>query len=190
MRRVKWRWLLPLGHTVIDCALVFALIMYAHRLFQPKKSEVHPPTRFHAALFLQEGDSVEWDPRTLPPPGPFSLIMTGNLPAGLASSVLRPEAGMVTRKKHWDPVWFALQEAVSFMFWYLIGAWVDAGHPKLGKVMLAFVVGRFVLAVVGVYEIGWRIQVLFWLGFCLWLACAGLSLVFRVVSSAATRARS
>jgi len=188
MIRLKLRWVLPVGHAVIDCILLFALIAYSQRMF-PKKSEFHSSAVIQAALLLQEGDSVEWDPRTLPTPGPFSLIMTGNLPAALASNVLRPEAGMLSRKRQWDPVWFALQEALSFLCWYLIGAWADGGHPRLGKVVLAFLAGRFLLAVVGVYEIGWRIQILFWLGCGVCSACVGLSLLVRGVLRLVRRAQ-
>jgi hypothetical protein len=187
MVRVKCRWLLPIGHALTDCILLVALIAYPHRLFQQEKGAVYPPAPIHAALFLQEGGSVAWDPKT----GlnePFMLIMSGNFPAGLISDVLRPQAGVVSRGHRWDRVWFLLHEAVAFPSWYLIGVWIDAGRFGLGKVMIAYLVVRFLIALTGFYDVGWRIQVLFWLGFTLWLAVLGSFRLIRAGLRAAKRA--
>jgi hypothetical protein len=188
MVRVKCRWLLPLGHVLIDCILLVALIVYSNRISRREKSAVHPPGPIQAALLLQEDLSVEWDPRTSAPPGPFMLIMSGNLPAGLISGILRPEAGIVNRRQPWDRVWFLLPEAVAFLCWYLIGLWIDAGRSRLGKVMIAYLVVRCLLALAGVYDIGWRIQILFWMGFTVWLAGFGSSRLIRVGLRSARRA--
>jgi len=180
MTCVKWRWLLPLGHAVVDCTLLVALIAWPDRPFWRENGALHPPAAIQAALFLQEGGSVEWDLTTLPPPGPFILIMSGNPPAGLASSILRPQAGVVRRGHRWDPIWFLVHEAVAFPCWYLLGVWVDAGRFRLGKVMTAFLAWRVLIVFIGAYEVGWRVQVMFWWGFTLWLAWLGLSHLVRV----------
>jgi hypothetical protein len=105
--------------------------------------------------------------------------MSGNLPAGFASDVLRPR-GWIVRRGQWDRLWFVLQEAIAFPSWYLIGLWIDAYRSRLGKVMIAYLAVRFLVALTGVYDAGARIQVLFWLGLILWLTGLGLSSLIKV----------
>jgi hypothetical protein len=188
MKRVKLRWLLPFGHAVIDCILLVSLIAYSNRMFRQEKGVLYHSAAIQAALFLQEGESVEWDPVTLPPPGPFMLIMSGNLPAGLVSGALRPQARIIRRECRWDRIWFLLQEVAAFASWYLIGFWVDAGRSRLGKVMIAYLAVRFLIALTGASDAGWRFQVLFWLGFTLWLMAVGVSRLIRVALHTAKRA--
>jgi hypothetical protein len=187
MMRVKWRWVLPLGHALIDCILLIALIAYSHRVYRGETRDIPAPTPIRPALFLQESGSVDWDPRTSNPPGPVLLITTGDFPAGLLAGVLRPNAGDVGRRQPWDPIWFLLHEAFSFPCWYFIGAWIDAGRVRLGKFMIAYAAVRLVLALAGFYEVGWRIQILFWMGLAFWLAGLGLSRLIRVGLRAAKR---
>jgi hypothetical protein len=187
MVRVKLRWLLPLGHTLIDCILLFSFIAYSNRQFRGERGALYPSAAIEAVLFLQEGGPVAWDPVTSTPPGPFMLITSGNLPAGLVSDILRPHAWIVRRGHRWDRIWFLLQEAFAFSCWYFIGVWIDAGHSRLGKVMIAYLALRFLIALTGVYDVGWRVQVLFWLGFTLWVAGLVSSRLIRVGLRAAKR---
>jgi hypothetical protein len=108
------------------------------------------------------------------------LITTGNLPAGLIASFVRPNAGYVGRRQPWDPIWFLLHESLSFPFWYFIGAWIEAGRVRLGKTMVAYVAVRLLLALSGFYEVGWRTQMLFWMGLAFWLTVLGLSRLINV----------
>jgi hypothetical protein len=187
MMRVKWRWLLPFGHGLVDCILLVALIAYSNRMFRREKGPLHGPRAIQPALFLQESSSIGWDPKT-DPSGQFMLLLTGNVPAGLISEALRPQAGMVSRERRWDPVWFLLHEAFAFSCWYLIGAWIDAGRFSLRKIMSGYLALRFLMAFTGVYDAGWRIQVLFWLSLTLWLVGLGSSYLLRAGSRAAKRA--
>ena len=113
--------------------------------------------------------------------------MSGNPIAGFSSDILRPEAALISRKQPWDQIWFMVQEAIAFPCWYLIGLWIDTGHFRFGIVMFAYLILRFILAITRSYEIGWRIQVLFWLGLLLWLSVLGLSRLIRVGIRSATR---
>lgn len=179
MVRVKWRWILPLGHLTVDLVLVLALIAYSNRVFLRHRTALPSPL-LRPALLFQESGSVEWDPRTSGPPGPFNLIMTGNLPVGLLTGTLRPEAGYIGRRQPWDPVWFLLYEALSFPCWFAIGTWIDAGRSRLGSVMIGFIAVRLLVTILGVYEPGWRVQATFWMGFVSWLGGFGILHFVRV----------
>jgi len=187
MVRVKWRWLLPLGPGLIDCILLVALIAYSNRIFRHQKGGLHEPRAIQAALFLQESNSIGWDPQTHHS-GQFMVLMSGNLPAGLISEVLRPQAAMVSRERRWDRVWFLLQEVLAFAFWYLVGAWIDTGHVGLRGVMFGYLAVRFLMTFTGVYDVGWRVQILCWLAFTLWIAGLGSYYLVRVGLHAAKRA--
>jgi len=54
--------------------------------------------------------------------------------------------------------------------------------------MLAYLLVRLVIALIAFYEIGWRIQVLFWWGLMLWLIGLGLFRLMQVCLRAAKRA--
>jgi hypothetical protein len=185
--RVKFRWILPIGHLAIDCILLGALIVYSNSHAYRGDSGWKAISK-SSLIFVQESGTVEWDPRTTGPPGSFSVIMSGNLPAGLVSVFLRPEAGIVGGRRRWDPSWFLLHQAVSLPFWYSLGIWADAGNVRLGKVLLVYLVVRFLVAVSGSYNVGWRVQILFWWSLILWAAGLGLHRLSRVCLRAAKRA--
>jgi len=177
--RVRLQWLLPIAHALIDCILVVSLIRYTDHMFGRKAASVLRLATVQPVL-LQEDGSVEWFPMYDARPGPFLVLSSGNLPAGLLSDVLRPGAGVVTRRQRWDPFWFFLNEAFSFACWGLIGRWVDAGRVRLGGILVGYVVARLLIALTGAYDIGWRVQVLFWMAFALWLLGLGVSRLARV----------
>jgi hypothetical protein len=159
--------------------LLTALIAYTGRVFGHEKANTRRTVGIQTVL-LQEGGSVEWEPKyDVSSPGPFMAIVSGNLPAGLISGLARPHAGLLRRRQSWDPTWFLLHEALALSSWYLIGIWVDRGRRRLGMIMIGFLAARFLIALTGSYDIGWRIQVFFWLGFVLWLVALSLSFVVR-----------
>ena len=173
MPRISYRWLLPFGHAVVDLLLLAAWIGYGTMLIRQVniRSGGHAPL-FQPALF-QDGDTVRWDPPTLPPPPRFALLMTGTLPAAAVSMSVRPEAWYITRGKLWDPVWLLIHEAVAIPFWFLIGLTIDSGGSRLRKPMLWYLVGRsgLGLLVVGPWtapNFGVLLQFLFWVCFSIY----------------------
>jgi hypothetical protein len=66
MVRVKWRWLLPLGHGLVDCILLVALIAYSNRMFPREKGGLHESPAIRDALFLQGKQLNRVGPRDPP----------------------------------------------------------------------------------------------------------------------------
>jgi len=182
----RYRTLLPAGHTAIDVLLLAAWIWHAAVVLNQPKAWSHPSGDVLAAN--AQGESIGWDPSSVhwEPDQRFTLILTGTLPAGIVSASLRPEAGWQTRHRLWDPVWFLVHEAVSIPFWFLMGVWLDAGRSRLGRTMLAYLVGRIALGLLAIPVAGnwWSAQVLFWLG----LAAYGALWGSRRLRLAAVRA--
>jgi hypothetical protein len=89
----------------------------------------------------------------------------------------------------WDPIWFLLQETLAFPCWYLIGIWADK-RRRLGRVMVAILAARLLIAVSGFYDVGWRFEELFWLGFGLWSLGVGIIRLFGSGQRALTSNRS
>jgi hypothetical protein len=181
--RVKWRWMLPAGNALIDCVLLLALASYSDRLVRPK-GQLHTSAGTESAMFNQEG--IPWEPANLPPSGPYLLIVTGNLPAGIISEMLAAHRG---DRRHWqqfDAVWVLVYETASFISWYAIGFHVE-GRRRLSLVLMAYIIVRFLLAIGGAYEVGLRVQVLFWLGCTAWLLGLALLHMTRSVVRGARR---
>jgi hypothetical protein len=187
MRRVKFRWLLPLGHALIDCILALAWIKFSDSLFRREALATPPPATIQAAL-LQEGN-FDWVPVYDSIPGPFLVLASGTLPAGLLSDVFCPGAGLTRPGQRWRPIWFLLNEAFALACWWLIGRRADTGHLWMGRVMLAYLAARSLIALTGIYEVGWRIEVLFWWCFALWLLAVGIARSVRGVLRYARRFR-
>ncbi len=135
-------------------------------------------------MFLQEG--IPWEPANLPLAGPYMLIVTGNLPAGMISEMFAPRRG---EGRHWqqlDAVWALVYEATAFLCWYGIGLHLE-GHRRTAIVLLLYLVVRFLLALAGVYEIGLGVQVLFWLGCTAGLLGLGVTQMLRFIVKTARR---
>jgi hypothetical protein len=143
--------------------------------------------RLEPVLFLQENGSVTFDPRSLPPPAEFLVLSSGTLPALLLSGAIRPEAQLLTPKKLWDPIWFVIHEAVSFLFWFGIGLAVESGFFRAKKSILVYLGLRSCFAafliVHGVANFAWRLQVLAWLAFGIYVTVIGLRWTLSKISS-------
>ena len=164
----RFRWLLPFGHMLIDLVLVAAWVWHGTTLLTQDKARAAVRTAANV-LLVQESDTVEWEPRQMPPPPKFGLILTGTLPAGVISGSLRPKCWWVTRRKVWDPIWLFIHQGVAIPLWFLIGLRIDAGSSPLRRVMLSYLLlrGGFVLLVFGpssAANIGSGFQFLFWVG--------------------------
>ena len=125
-------------------------------------------------VFYQEGGSVSFEPAfDAAESEEFLFITGGSLPATLVSSSARPNAYLVTRRKHWDPTLFLIHEAVAVPLWFAIGMLLDAGRLSIRNLMLAFLGLRIGLAALlwlrNVAEIGWRLEVIAWMAFLVYL---------------------
>src|SRR5882762_10998146 len=97
------------------------------------------------------------------------LLVTGALPAGIISSLIRPGD-----ERFWDPGWFLILEALAIPSWFLIGAWLDTAHSRLVPWMRWYLGTRAVFAAVffsrELVQVAARVQVLFWLGLGIYAA--------------------
>jgi hypothetical protein len=177
MPTLRYRWALPLGHTVLDLLLLATWISHGTVLLRHQKGYLNATVVTNAA-FLQEGVEVGWDPRQFRPSPGLVLLASGALPAAIVSLHLRPEADGQTRSNRWDPVWLLIHESIAAPLWFLIGLWIDLGRPSLIKPMWIYLLARcafgLLYATVGGAQLGMLVQVLFWL----WLA--GYSVVHAV----------
>src|SRR6266700_7834356 len=121
----RYRWLLPAGHTVIDLFIAGIWIWQGHK----ERAYAPPPPAVSHAADLQESAAVGWDPRSCwdCESPEFMLLVTGALPAGVISSLIRPGD-----ERFWDPRWFLILEALAIPSWFLIGARLDTGRSRLG----------------------------------------------------------
>src|SRR6185312_13605868 len=101
--------MLPVGHTLIDMLLLAAWINYGMTFLRNEKRSADTKLRVIPVVLTQD-DGVPWDPRPMPPPPKFELLLTGTLPAGAVSISMRPECWWITRQKHWDPWWLLIHE--------------------------------------------------------------------------------
>jgi hypothetical protein len=176
---VRWRWVLPIGHLAIDCVLLTALVSNSNR-FRSACCDSAPAAQFRPVLLQESVPSIRFEPRNVGPPGPFLLISTGNPVAALVTSAVRPNAWIVGWGRAWDPVWFLLHAVIACVSWYALGFWIDSGRHWLSKIMLIFLATRIVCAATTLYEIGWRIQVLFWWALAMWHLGMLLIYLFRL----------
>jgi hypothetical protein len=185
--RVRYRWILPIGHLAVDLLLLAAWINYGAMLLRNIKSHgvAHPASA--PIVRVQDSDVEVWDPPPYLPPQ-CAFLLSGTAPAGEVSLAARPEAWNITRYKLWDPIWLLIHEAIACPLWFLIGMRIDTGRSRLRKTMVLYLIGRagFGLLVVGVPDaagLGVLLQVLFWLGLAVYgLKCA-TEWIGRVVRS-------
>jgi len=165
--------MLPIGHAVVDLVLLAAWVGYGTMLIRQEKVRSGGQSQPFQPVLFQDGDAVRWDPRPLPPPPRFALLMAGTLPAAAVSMSVRPEAWYVTRRRLYDPVWLLIHECVAIPFWFLIGFEIDGGDSRLRKPMLWYLVGRgglvpLVLGPGAAPNFGILLQFLFWIGFSIY----------------------
>lgn len=121
-------------------------------------------------LFVQES-ATDWAPTyDMVAPG-FTLLESGTLPAILVSGWVRPEAGVQRRGKLWDPVWFAIHEAVAISVWLVLGVVTDGAARDFQRVMWTYLASRAAFApftaVDELARLGTAIQGLVWVGLAL-----------------------
>src|SRR5260370_13248489 len=152
----QYRWLLPAGHTAIDLCILGIWIWQGHRekAYLPDPPVVSRPADSPAEM------AVGWDPRSCWDCG-FMLLVTGALPAGVISTVIRRQ----TREELWDPGWFLTLEGLAIPSWFLIGGWLDTGRSRLGRWTRRYLGARAVFASAffarGLVQLATMVQVLF-----------------------------
>ena len=175
---MRLRWLLPIGHTLINAVLVSALF------FSPPEDRRSGP----GSVFLLYGqeEQVSFDMGRSNPcsitPRALWLLAIGNWPAQLITSIWYPLCVYSTRDVRASS---ALQIPVSMVLWFLLGIYFEgAPHPHIvGKRFLAVRVGSLALLswwslnLVGVF-------MLIWLGFFCLLGYRGLRAIWVRLSPA------
>lgn len=82
---------------------------------------------------------------------------------------MRPSAGVITHKKLWDPIWFLIHEVAAGLIWFAIGVGLEWRFFRIQRLMIAYLAARLIFAFLlrahGIANAGWRIEVLYWLGF-------------------------
>ena len=125
------RWLLPIGHLLIDCVVSAVWVWHSQAISTRRKAEI-PSSQLVRPVLFQEAGAPGWDFRYDAPPAPESVfLILGNLPASAISLTLRPPRHRGIDK--WDPAWYSLHEAVAFPFWFLPGLAADVGFLRIGK---------------------------------------------------------
>ena len=177
---LRWRIVLPFAHLSVDCVILVLWLWHASPLYHPKAHSFPSPVA--PVLFFQEDGSITFEPKFMSPPEEFLLLTSGTLPATFVSGTLRPEAHILTPTKPWDRIWFLIHEAVSFLIWFVIGVSLDTGLLRLRKPVIVYLATRFGFAVFlsahGVAAIGWRIEVVSWLTFGVYLIVVCLRWAF------------
>lgn len=180
---VRYRWVLPIGHTAIDLMLLAFWFWYGQTMLRNQKHASH------SSVFLQE-QAVNFDIAVDAIPPKFVLLATGNWPAGAVAMSLRPRAYKSRSGHLWDPIWLLIHEAIAIPFWFLIGMWVDKGRPQLGKLMLIYLLARCVFgaldAAYGLPQVGILVQMFFWFWLTWSLISHGVRRILQMVRHTAS----
>ncbi|MGC9971383.1 MAG: hypothetical protein ABSE56_12425 [Bryobacteraceae bacterium] len=169
MARLRYRWLLPLGHALVDVVLLTHFVWQGNQWRSVTKAPCAEPAVAQPGAPAEDG-GVGWDPKYMwvAPRWDFRLLASGTAPAGLISLAIRPRADWQNCSRLWDPVWFAIHEAIALLFWFLIGAGLDRPRAPLRKmvgVYLGFRIASVFLCWTRWAPLGTYIQALFWLTF-------------------------
>ena len=109
MIRLPYIWTLPFGHFLIDVAAV--------------------------SLWVYRGVEATWEWSfidTVSKAPEFRFLLSGNLLAGLASSVLRPRARLSAGGGVLDLWWLLIHECLSFTVWAVIASYIkDKRSPRI-----------------------------------------------------------
>lgn len=164
MARLRYRWLLPLGHLLVDVIVLSHFIWQGHQ-WQRNLCRQRPVV--HTESSTQQG-AVGWVV-DVPPPEDFRSVLFGTLPAGLISWEARPRAYIQYCDQLWDPVWFSIHEGVALLFWFLLGGWLDSPGAPLRKLLGVYLALRLATAPLcwlrGLSSVARGVELLFWLVF-------------------------
>jgi hypothetical protein len=153
MARLRYRWLLPLGHALVDVIFLSHFIWLGYEWQSAEKPCPHVPvvqsrTPAQEPWLGKEEGIVGWSSVDLWDADPWDLntVAWGTPPAGLISHAVRPEAYIQDCTRLWDPVWFSIHEGVALLFWFLVGAWQDSPTGRFRKLLGVYLAVRFASA--------------------------------------------
>jgi hypothetical protein len=185
MARLRDRWLLPLGHLLVDVIVLSHFIWQGHLVRWTQKHPWCAPPVVQTQAPAQES-GVGWGPMSdggAEEPWDFIFVLSGTLPAGLISHAARPEASLQDCARLWDPVWFSIHESIALLFWFLVGAWQESPTARLRELLAAYLWLRIALAPLcwlkGLSSLGSGVEVLFWLVFCICALVQGCPWLLR-----------
>ncbi|HTR34428.1 MAG TPA: hypothetical protein VMH80_00905 [Bryobacteraceae bacterium] len=182
------RWLLPLGHLFVDTLVLALWIGQGHQLLGPKKTALFHQPFATDVLFLQESGVVSFDVRYVDPSPNFLFLTAGNIPAAFVSASFRPRAHIQTGTKLWDPAWFLIHESVSCLLWFLVAVWTENGRARANGVMLGYLAARIGAAPFQLFpivaEVGWKLEVFFWLALATYVVALAIGWSFGRVLKA------
>jgi hypothetical protein len=188
MNRLTYRWLLPIGHLLIDILVLVLWLWHSQIILNRMKARANEGSELIPVFMLQESGAPGWDFRhDVPIPDEYALIGFGNLPAMIASSNARPSAYIQTRTHLWDPWWFLIQESVSFPIWFGIGVVAELATQRLRTILWWYLVCRGVFAVFAtvsfIARLGSLLEALFWLGLVVYAAVTFFKWCYRSLAS-------
>ncbi|MGO9093981.1 MAG: hypothetical protein ACLQGV_02050 [Bryobacteraceae bacterium] len=171
MARIRYRYLLPLGHLLVDVIVLSHIMWHTHQALRFERGPCGPRYVITQTLPYLLEPEVEWSfvawwtETSLD----YRSLALGTLPAGLISFAVRPEAEVPYCDRLLDPVWFSIHESIALFFWFLVGWKLDSSAARLRKLLVAYLGLRFAFALLGwltpvAAQIGLVIELLFWLG--------------------------
>jgi hypothetical protein len=159
MKRIPFRWALPIFHLAMDAVLVVILVIAANSEREPQELILHN------------------QPIMDTPPNPaYKLLVTSTLPADMiASQFIRGATDIGRRPIGWW--WLSLFEALSIPFWFVIGWIADRGQRVVCGWVIVFAVTRIMAILLGAappWKVGAGLQMLLWFGATINLIGVGL----------------
>jgi hypothetical protein len=186
MTRIRYRWLLPIGHLLIDTLVLVLCLWHSQTVLHRSRSYSLGKSGLTKAVMLQEAGAPGWDFRNAPVPEEYAFLRVGNLPALIVSSIARPKAFNQIRSTLWDPWWFLIHELVSFAVWFGLGRAADFTGQRPRTMLWQFLALRGALAPFVTLPIIARLGVLlegiFWLGVVIYLVARIFRWCYRVLA--------
>ena len=177
MARLRYRWLLPLGHALVDA------IVISHIIWRVPTWHLAQPSVQTTSELLLNARSVD-----------VMLLVSGTLPAGVIHVTVEMRGISWGRYDIVLPglapfescawAWVALFEMCALTFWFLMGSWSDSRGPPLRRVLCGYLMLRFALVPLCWSELsgpGIGLELMFWLIFAVYALVLGCRWLLRRV---------
>jgi hypothetical protein len=197
MYGVRFRYLLPYGHLLIDVICLVVGVWHLNAIRGRVKSDLNPQPIVHPAL-LQEAGAPGWDFRHvyIPPVEEYVFLGLGNLPACIVAVSIRPHGMLMpmTRGPLWDTSWLLIQESLAFPLWFAAGILADSRGGLFAGWCRWFIAARFLFAVFllapGIARLGLFAEILFWFALFGYALLRALAWCFSALRAASANVRS